>query len=162
MDCSKKFGNNGCYGGLPEFAFNYVIQYGIETEAEYPYLAQDTPCTYSADLARKVINGSTIVPSGNCDELTKSLMKQPISVGIDANNWKNYNGGIFSACGVDDINHAVLLVGQTADYWLVKNSWGTTWGENGYIRMALGDTCGICDVASTGNLGFQMSEEALM
>lgn len=74
---------------------------------------------------------------------------QPISAGVDATNWQFYSGGVFSNCDTD-VNSGVLIVGYTDIYWIVKNSWGLTWGESGYIRLKFGNTCGICNMASTG------------
>jgi C1A family cysteine protease len=64
-------------------------------------------------------------------------------VSVDANNWSKYASGIFTNCGTS-LDHNVLLVGVTDTYWKIKNSWGTSWGEKGYIRIAGGNTCGIC------------------
>lgn len=70
-------------------------------------------------------------------------MGRPISVAVDAQKWSPYRSGIFNSCGLQ-LDHGVLLVGATNEYWKVKNSWGTSWGEQGYIRLARGNTCGIC------------------
>ena len=70
-------------------------------------------------------------------------MKQPVSVMVDATKWAPYSSGIFSNCETA-LNHMVLLVGMSDEYWKCKNSWGTTWGEQGYIKLARGNTCGIC------------------
>jgi C1A family cysteine protease len=74
------------------------------------------------------------------------LTIRPISVTVDASAFSSYHTGIFSNCGTT-INHAVLLVGvsTSAGYWKLKNSWGTSWGESGYIRLKYGNTCGICN-----------------
>ena len=71
-------------------------------------------------------------------------MNQPVSVLVDANNWMFYKSGIFSNCDGNTLNLAVLLVGMTDTYWKAKNQWGTAWGEQGYIRLAMGNCCGIC------------------
>ncbi len=68
---------------------------------------------------------------------------KPLSVSVDATNWKFYSTGVFNNC-IRNINHCVLLVGISNNVWKVKNSWGVTWGEQGYIRLAAGNTCGIC------------------
>jgi cathepsin L/xylem cysteine proteinase len=74
-------------------------------------------------------------------------MSQPIVVTVDATKWATYMSGIVSTCGTT-LDHMVLLTGMTDGYWRCKNSWGAKWGENGYIRLARGDTCGICRAAS--------------
>jgi C1A family cysteine protease len=79
--------------------------------------------------------------------LTNALQAAPISVAVDASNWSLYRGGILGACGTA-INHGVLVVGSTKEFWKVKNSWGTAWGENGFIRLQYGNTCDVCLYAS--------------
>jgi C1A family cysteine protease len=79
--------------------------------------------------------------------LANVLTGRPISVAVDGNNFQNYKSGIFSNCGVN-LSLPVLLVGMNDYFWNVKNSWGQSWGENGYIRLARGNTCGICQVGS--------------
>jgi len=77
-----------------------------------------------------------------------ALVQQPISVAVDASNWSNYKGGDFNNCG-KSLNHGVLLTGVSAKgVWTIKNSWGTSWGNAGYINLAKGDTCGIAQAAS--------------
>ena len=68
-------------------------------------------------------------------------------MGLDANTWDDYQSGIFDNCKNDKdvFNHGVLLIGMTSEYWIIKNSFGTKWGENGFMRLAMGDTCNICD-----------------
>jgi hypothetical protein len=78
-----------------------------------------------------------------CDNLVNALKERPVSVAVDAMTWSLYGGGIMSSCGAN-VNHGVLLVGVTDSYWRIKNSWGTTWGEKGFIRLAPGNTCAIC------------------
>lgn len=78
-----------------------------------------------------------------CSNLLNSIISRPFIVYVDATQWSTYNSGIFSNCGTS-LNHAVYLVGTTDTYWLVQNHWGTSWGEQGYIRVKAGNTCGIC------------------
>ena len=70
-------------------------------------------------------------------------MKQPLAVAVDASNWMSYSSGIIKTCGLS-LSHALLLTGMTSEYWKLKNSWGTSWGEQGYVRLAPGNTCGVC------------------
>ncbi len=83
----------------------------------------------------------------NCNGLGKLIGLKPISVAVDATNWSAYKSGVFNNCKAN-LNHGVLLVGVSDQAWKVKNSWGTNWGESGFIRVARGNTCGICNVAS--------------
>jgi len=80
-----------------------------------------------------------------CSQLSIGIGSSPVSVAVDATNWSPYQSGIFNTCGTS-LDHAVLLVGVQADgVWKIKNSWGPSWGEFGYIRLASGNTCGLCN-----------------
>ena len=83
----------------------------------------------------------------DCTQLTSSIQLGPTAAAVDATNWAVYKSGIFSNCGTSP-NHSVLVVGMTDTYWKIKNSWGTAWGESGYIRIGPGNTCGVCRFAS--------------
>jgi len=78
-----------------------------------------------------------------CTATQNALAGRPIAVGVDAGGWSHYASGVFNNCGTN-LNHAVLLVGVVNGAWKIKNSWGTAWGEKGFIRLAAGNTCGIC------------------
>lgn len=86
----------------------------------------------------------------NCNDLALALVERPISVAVDADDWDKYQSGVFNKCRTR-LNHGVTLVGMTDQYWKVKNSWSTSWGEMGYIRLARGNTCGLCNQASYPN-----------
>lgn len=75
-------------------------------------------------------------------------MKQPVSVLVDASKWMLYKSGIYNQCSESALNHAVLLVGMSDTYWKLQNSWGTSWGEQGYIRLQMGNCCGVCQLGS--------------
>jgi hypothetical protein len=126
-----------------EGALKYVQVNGITTESIYPYKGVKGQCQYNQGSFRISRYG---VVTG-CAALTNMLLQKPISVGVDANNWNSYKGGVFNGCG-SNLNHGVLLVGIRNDFWKVKNSWGPNWGENGYIRLTRGNTCGICNQGS--------------
>lgn len=84
--------------------------------------------------------------------MTSAINSVPVSICCDASNWSSYKTGIFSNCGTSTLNHAILLIGYTADSWIVKNSWGPNWGEKGYIRLKRpGNTCGIYNYAITAS-----------
>ncbi len=78
-----------------------------------------------------------------CSKLVDLIQEGPVSIGVDAANWTFYKSGFFNNCG-NSPNQAVLLVGMIDGNWKIKNSWGTSWGDKGYIRLASGNTCGIC------------------
>ncbi|CAA7042350.1 unnamed protein product [Microthlaspi erraticum] len=144
LDCNTE--NNGCHGGYITNAFDYITQnQGITTEQNYPYQASEMTClesTQSGYFAAATISGYETVPMNNEEALLKAVSQQPVSVGIEAAGaaFKYYSGGIFDGeCGTY-LNHAVTIVGygmseEGTKYWVVKNSWGETWGEGGYMRI---------------------------
>jgi cathepsin L len=161
MDCSVSYGNNGCGGGLMDDAFRYIIANGgIDTEASYPYTAQDQPtCQYTQANLGACIEQFKDIPQGNEQALqVASANVGPISVAIDAGNqsFQFYSGGVYyePACSPTALDHGVLVVGYGVDngqkYWLVKNSWSASWGLNGYIMMSRdrNNNCGIASAAS--------------
>ena len=124
----------------------YLAHLGIVHEDEYPYKAVKQTCKIEGGNYK--ISGFTDIK--NCNDLASAVTGRPISVAVDATNWSRYSSGVFSNCKTA-LNHGVTLVGMTDESWLVKNSWGGSWGEKGYIRLARGNTCGICNVASYPN-----------
>lgn len=131
-----------------DYGFEYFRDNGICTESSYPYTAQDGTCVASSCTKDSfTISGYTDVTSGSTSSLKAACDKQPVSIAVDAENWSSYSSGIYSNCGTS-LDHGVLLAGYTDSYWLVKNSWGASWGENGYIRFVRGkDQCGLADQA---------------
>lgn len=146
VDCSGSYGNNACQGGLMDNAFKYVRDHGIVHEDQYPYRGVKQTCAKNSGDFK--ISGFTDI--NNCNALANAIAGRPISVAVDATNWSPYKAGVFNNCATK-LNHGVLLVGISDQYWKVKNSWGTSWGESGFIRVARGNTCGICNVASYPN-----------
>jgi len=142
VDCSRPQGNQGCNGGWPSSALTYVKSNGITTEGAYPYIAKDQACKTQGGAFK--ISGYKSL--SGCAGLSSGINSEPISVTVDASNWSPYKSGVFNNCATG-INHAVLLVGVVGGSWKIKNSWGTSWGEAGYIRLAGGNTCGVCAYA---------------
>jgi len=156
VDCSAPEGNQGCNGGLMDYAFQYIIDNkGITTEASYPYTGQDGTCD------KKVKSVATIrsfvdVQTNSDQALMTAIAQQPVSVAVEADqsSFQLYSGGVMTAACGTNLDHGVLAVGYGTDsgndYYKVKNSWGATWGEEGYIRLGRGSSynggsgqCGI-------------------
>lgn len=149
VDCSDSYGNQGCNGGWPYQGIEYLKDFGgIASESSYPYKGVDGTCKSKI----KVVPDSQ--PSGftnikDEDDLETAASDRPISVAIDVStSLQMYQSGVYDGrCGTR-LNHAVLVVGygndDSKDYWIVKNSWGASWGEKGYFRLAKGSNkCGI-------------------
>lgn len=142
VDCSRSQGNQGCNGGWPSNALKYIQAHGITSESAYPYVAKDQTCKTQGG-SYKIAGQKSF---SGCSGLSNGINGHPISVTVDATNWSKYSSGVFSNCA-KSINHAVLLVGVVGGNWKIKNSWGTGWGEQGFIRLAGGNTCGLCAYA---------------
>ncbi|KAG2687847.1 hypothetical protein I3760_09G069500 [Carya illinoinensis] len=156
VDCDTT--NEGCDGGYMDYAFEWVISNGgIDTEADYPYTGVDGTCNTTKEETKVVtIDGYEDVSESD-SALLCATVQQPISVGIDgsAMDFQLYTSGIYDgdcSSDPDDIDHAVLVVGYGSedgeDYWIVKNSWGTDWGMEGYIyiRRDTNLTYGVCAI----------------
>jgi len=152
VDCSGSYGNQGCNGGLMDNAFKYYLGSGkgAVLEDDYPYTARGGTCKASGKTIAITISKFTDVKQKDESDLQKSVTQQPVSVAVDARKWQSYHSGIFSGCGaLVQLDHGVLAVGYTDSYWKVKNSWGTSWGESGFIRVTYGkNECGIANAAS--------------
>ncbi|CAN1123320.1 Senescence-specific cysteine protease SAG39 [Linum perenne] len=162
VDCDTQGNNQGCNGGLMDDAFKFIVQNkGLTTESNYPYKETDGSCDASkASNHAAQIKGFEDVPPNDEGALVKAVANQPISVAIEASDssFRFYESGVFSGeCGTG-LDHGVTVVGYGEDedgkkYWIVKNSWGEEWGEEGYVRMerdvdAKEGLCGIAMKAS--------------
>ncbi|KAK9729692.1 Cathepsin propeptide inhibitor domain (I29) [Popillia japonica] len=169
VDCSDAYGNNGCNGGLMDNAYKYVIaNRGIDTEAYYPYEGQERYCRFSPSYIGATATGLVDIPSQNEQALLQAVATiAPVSVAIDASHtsFQFYEEGVYyePGCSPTDLDHGVLVVGYGSDggsdYWLVKNSWGKSWGDRGYIKMSRNrnNNCGIASMASYPLISFDTS-----
>ncbi|XP_071101321.1 procathepsin L-like [Haliotis cracherodii] len=160
MDCSKPEGNMGCQGGLMDQAFEYIkLNNGVDTEESYPYKAKNGKCHFKRENVGATDTGFVDVEKDNEMALQNAAATiGPISVAIDASkqSFQLYESGVYSdpECSSTQLDHGVLVVGygtdMDKDYWLVKNSWGESWGMEGYIKMArnMNNMCGIATSAS--------------
>lgn len=154
VDCAGNYDNHGCNGGLPSHAFEYIKDAGgITTEDQYAYAAVDQQCQLKPGSQVVGVSGSFNI-SLNEDDLEQAIFQHgPVSVAYQViPGFKDYKSGVYTTenCKntADDVNHAVLAVGYGVEngtpYWIIKNSWGAAWGDNGYFKMEKGkNMCGI-------------------
>jgi C1A family cysteine protease len=155
VQCSHN-GNQGCNGGLMDDAFHWVITNGgIDSESDYPYTSGggNTGSCNSAKMKNVVAKFASVndVAHVEAQMATFVASKGPLAIAVDAaSGWQNYKSGIMSNCHGRQLDHGVLAVGYGVDtsgnisYWIVKNSWSASWGEQGYIRLAYGSNqCGL-------------------
>uniref|UniRef100_A0A3Q0S1U6 Cathepsin 12 n=1 Tax=Amphilophus citrinellus TaxID=61819 RepID=A0A3Q0S1U6_AMPCI len=158
VDCSKNFGTYGCSGAWMANAYDYVVSNGLQSTDTYPYTSDTQPCFYDSRLAVAHIRDYRFIPQGDEQALADALATiGPITVAIDADHssFLFYSSGIYDEpnCSPNNLSHAVVLVGygseEGQDYWIIKNSWGTGWGEGGYMRIVRNgrNTCGLASYA---------------
>jgi len=143
VDCSLT--NDGCNGGDPPTAMDWQMMNGTALETSYPYYSQNGNSN-GAGACSSIKNGATqIYGTGRVNEgdvvgLQNAVAMQPVVVVVDASNWSPYTGGIYTSC-TTNLDHAVLLVGYNSQYWIIKNSWGASWGTAGFIYVARSSAC---------------------
>jgi len=141
VDCDTDQ-DEGCNGGWPYLAVEYAAKNGLEQESDYPYTAEDGDCKYNKAKATKVAGGYQFVTANSTDSLKAALVNGPVSVAIEADQdvFQFYSKGVISTgCGAE-LDHAVLAVGYqkvgVLEAFIVKNSWGTSWGADGYVFIS--------------------------
>ncbi|XP_035504674.1 procathepsin L [Scophthalmus maximus] len=159
VDCSKPYGTSGCNGAWMANAYDYVVNNGLQSTSTYPYTSVDTqPCYYDSRLSVAHIKDYRFIPKGDEQALADAVATiGPITVAIDADHasFLFYSSGLYNepSCNPNNLSHAVLLVGFGSeggqDYWIIKNSWGSSWGEGGFMRLIRDgrNTCGIASYA---------------
>lgn len=156
VDCDTSY-NEGCNGGLMDYAFEFIIKNGgIDTDKDYPYKGVDGRCDQIRKNAKVVtIDSYEDVPINSEESLKKAVSNQPVSIAIEAGGraFQLYDSGIFDGTCGTQLDHGVVAVGYGSedgkDYWIVRNSWGKSWGESGYLRMArnIAAPTGKCGIA---------------
>merc|ERR1711981_1276025 len=144
-------GTGGCYGSIPQLGYTYIQLFGHASESDYPYTSGTTTetgdCMYDFTNTTPVVGitgYNTLAPNDQDAVMTHLAEVGPLGVAVYASGWGGYSSGVYSGCAYDSniaLNHAVQLVGYgtdaaEGDYWIVRNSWGSGWGEGGYIRLA--------------------------
>ncbi|KAL1493911.1 hypothetical protein ABEB36_009591 [Hypothenemus hampei] len=163
VDCDKT--DEGCNGGLMDNAYRAIEKLGgLETESDYPYEGDDETCKFNSTKIATQLSGALNISHNETDMAKWLVQNGPISIAINANAMQFYFGGVShpwkSLCSPNNLDHGVLIVGygvhtyqlfnRTLPYWIVKNSWGTSWGEQGYYRVYRGDgTCGLNQTPSS-------------
>jgi len=155
VDCSTTYGNNGCNGGSMDNGFMFSQDNGLCKEESYPYTGEDGSCKTCTPVVK--ISSCSNVEQQNEQALIEAVAQRPVSVAIEADTqvFQLYSGGVLTSkmCGTN-LDHGVLIVGYGEEddvpYWLVKNSWGANWGENGYVKIARSNSTngdGVCGIA---------------
>ena len=157
VDCATgiSYGSHGCSGGQMQGAFKFVIEHGQCSLASYPYTAKDGTCKSCSAVAH--ISSCSDVKPNDQVSLKAAVAQQPVAVAISADTmiFQSYSSGVITSANCyTSLNHGVLAVGYGTengqDYWLVKNSWGTSWGNNGYVKIAKSSStndAGVCGIA---------------
>jgi len=139
VDCSHNGGSDGCNGGWNQYGITYIGQTGIASESAYPYKATDGTCRASSTsktLAAGSVTGYNSVTGSNAG-LESALNSSPVSVTVAADNtWQSYRSGVLSEGCTSQVDHAVIAVGYDSNSFKIRNSWGASWGEAGYVRVS--------------------------
>jgi len=157
VDCDLGNGDEGCNGGDTPTAYAYVMKAGgLENGTVYPYTAEDDSCAFNPnDIQAKISSWNYATKDKDEVQMQEVLVaKGPLSICVDATTWQFYVGGVISSFCGDELDHCVMITGfqnytsmfGTYPVWNVRNSWGSDWGEGGYLYVERGnDLCGIAD-----------------
>jgi C1A family cysteine protease len=144
VSCDKASG--GCNGGDPATAYKYIAANGMETEADYPYTAKTGSCKFDSSKVTVRISGQKEVSGGESGMAT-ALGSTPFAVCHDTGGWQHYSGGVMTSCSSGG-GHCTQAVGyaSSGDYWIIKNSWGGSWGNSGYLYLKKGKN--LCKISN--------------
>lgn len=154
VDCIHFGVSNGCSGGSQLDGYQYIFQNnGVDTEDSYPYEAIDNVCRFNPNTVGARLSQAYTINAGDIDTVVGALDQVgPLACDIyvgDGGFDPNYGGGVWDAGScANSVNHGILIVGYTDDAFIVKNSWGAWWGEDGYFRIARKNLCGLLDWCS--------------
>lgn len=160
LDCAQNFDNHGCNGGLPSHAFEFIkYNQGLDTEETYPYEAKEGKCKFNTHHVGVKVNQVMNITTRDEEELKAAVGSAgPVSIAFQVvSDFRFYKSGVYESTechsGEKDVNHAVLAVGYGVEdgknHWIVKNSWGTKWGMDGFFQIKRGvNMCGVADCAS--------------
>jgi len=158
VDCDTAGIDQGCGGGLMHVAFAYFQSKGAEDDKHYPYTASDDTCAYNKKFVIGHVSAITCAENVSIDTMKQQLNTVgPLAIAVAADDFQTYDSGIL-VCSYTQLDHGVLLVGygteNGTDYWIVKNSWGQNWGEQGFVRVTQDENanCGIGQYVSTAKL----------
>lgn len=165
LDCDHA--SWGCHGGLFTNAFEYAIDNKIMLEKDYPYVGKPQPCTADAEKGKVTVTNFVNVLPHDADQLKVAVKLGPVAASITTSNkvFQFYKGGVITTpdCSKleSPVDSAVTIVGfghdthLKVDYWLIKNSWGKTWGDEGFARLAIDDNGpGICNIQTECSVVF--------
>ena len=158
VDCASSYGNHGCQGGLMPFAYEYIIDNQLTTESAYPYRGVEGSCRASSMPERYPITDFAQISPIDVNGLMSALDKTVVSVAIEVqHDFMFYHSGVYHAAGEcgNALNHGVAAVGYNSEasdpYFIVRNSWGPSWGSEGYIQMAVESGSGTCGIANNSD-----------
>eukprot|EP01107_Rhizomastix_libera_P017571 TRINITY_DN852_c0_g2_i1.p1 TRINITY_DN852_c0_g2~~TRINITY_DN852_c0_g2_i1.p1 ORF type:complete len:367 (+),score=64.92 TRINITY_DN852_c0_g2_i1:36-1103(+) len=152
--------NKGCSGGVPKYAMEYIKKNGLTTLKKYPFIGKEGTCSYTESMSQVTIKDFVAIDNDEGEMQKYVANSGPISACLYVNsNFQYYKSGVFddAGCPTNTINHAITVVGYGTengkDFWIIKNSWGDDWGEDGFIRIARGkNMCGIKNQSATAVL----------
>lgn len=147
IDCADNYTTFGCQGGSRNGSIQYIRENGLNLQSVYPYRGTKNNCQLKTGPYKPVYIHQEYV---GCESIKAGLNISPLTVAVNAVDWQSYRAGIYNGCTSNEVNHDIFLSGVTLTNWRLKNSWGLKWGEYGFIRLALGNTCGICEKPAFG------------